>query len=132
VVIVDTTVWVDFFNGAETPETSWLDRQLSEQRLGVLDLIVCEILQGVSDDAEADEVLGELRRLEFFETGGAALATVAARNYRALRSHGRTVRKTIDCLIATFCIDGGHELLHSDRDFDPFEEHLGLKVVHPT
>jgi predicted nucleic acid-binding protein len=131
VVIVDSTVWIDFFNGVDTPETDWLDRELSEQRLGVLDLIVCEVLQGVSSDQEADEVLEELRRLEIFDTGGVVLASAAARNYRALRSRGRTVRKTIDCLIATFCIDGGYELLHCDRDFDPFEEHLGLRVVHP-
>lgn len=130
-VIVDSTVWIDFFNGVETPETDWLDRELSDQRLGVLDLIVCEVLQGVSSDEEADDVLGDLRRLEIFDTGGVALVSAAARNYRALRSGGRTLRKTIDCLIATFCIDGGHELLHCDRDFDPFEEHLALKVVHP-
>ena len=130
-VIVGSTVWIDFFNGVETPETEWVDRELSQQRLGVLDLIVCEVLQGVSTDQEAEEVLGELRQLEIFDTAGVALASAAARNYRALRSRGRTVRKTIDCLIATFCIDGGHELLHCDRDFDPFEEHLDLQVVHP-
>jgi hypothetical protein len=75
VVLVDSTVWIDFFNGVETPETGWLDRELSEQRLGALDPIVCEVLQGVSSDEEADDVLGELRRPEIFDTGVVVLAS---------------------------------------------------------
>lgn len=130
-VIVDTTVWMDYLNDVETPETDWLDRELARQPLGLLDLMVCEILQGLSTDEEAAEVLSDLRRFQLFETGGLDLATTAARHCRALRAHGRTVRKTIDCLIATFCIRGGHSLLHSDRDFDSFEQVLGLSVVHP-
>ena len=88
-VIVDTTVWVDFLNGVDTPETDWLDRQVTEQRLGVLDLILCEVLQGVSTEEEAVDVLRELGRLEIFETGGLELATAAARNYRSLRHQQR-------------------------------------------
>jgi predicted nucleic acid-binding protein len=130
-VIVDTTVWIDYLNGAITPQTEWLDREAERQRLGVLDLCVCEVLQGLSDDSEAARVLGHLRRFEIFETGGIELAAEAARNYRELRLRGRTVRKTIDCLIATYCMREGHALLHSDRDFEPFEKHLGLRVVHP-
>lgn len=130
-VIVDTSVWIDFLNDTITPETNWLDLQLTEQRLGVLDLIVCEVLQGLSTEAEAAEVLRDLGRFELFETGGLDLATTAARNYRSLRRQGKTVRKTIDGLIATFCLNGGHSLLHCDTDFTPFEEHLGLQVVHP-
>ena len=103
-VIIDTTVWVDYFNGTENPETEWLDAELDRQRLGLTDLILCETLQGVRDDAVAKEVERTLMRLEVFETGGAALAREAARNYRLLRSRGHTVRKTIDCLIATFCL----------------------------
>ena len=129
-VIVDTTVWVDYLKGANTLEVEWLEREASRQRLGLLDLMVCEILQGLSTDEEAVRVLRHLRRFEIFQTGGVDLATDAARNYRHLRSKGKTVRKTIDCLIATFCIREGHQLLHSDRDFDPFEERLGLQVVH--
>ncbi len=130
-VIVDTTVWVDYLNDVATAETDWLDQELARQPLGLLDLMVCEILQGLSTDDEAARVLRDLRRLQLFETGGLELATAAARNYRTLRAKGRTVRKTIDCLIATFCLREGHSLLHSDRDFDPFEQLLGLSVVHP-
>ena len=130
-VIVDTTVWVDYLKGASTPEVEWLDRETSRQRLGLLDLMACEVLQGLSTDEEAVRVLRHLRRFEIFRTGGIELAVAAARNYRHLRSRGRTVRKTIDCLIATFCIEQNHALLHNDRDFDAFEELLDLQVVHP-
>ena len=130
-VIVDTTVWVDYLKGAATPEVEWLDRGTSRQRLGLLDLMACEVLQGLSTDAEAARVLRHLRRFEIVQTGGIDLAVAAARNYRHLRSRGRTVRKTIDCLIATFCIEQNHALLHNDRDFDAFEELLDLQVVHP-
>jgi predicted nucleic acid-binding protein len=131
VVIVATTVWVDYLNGVSTAEVEWFDRESERQRLGLLDLTVCEVLQGVSADAAATQVLRTLRRFEVFDTGGVALAEAAARNYRSLRARGRTVRKTIDCLIATFCLEHSHTLLHSDRDFDPFEEVLDLRVVHP-
>ena len=130
-VIVDTTVWVDYLKGASTPEVEWLDRETSRQRLGLLDLMACEVLQGLATDEEAVRVLRHLRRFEIFRTGGIELAVAAARNYRHLRSRGRTVRKTIDCLIATFCIEQNHALLHNDRDFDAFEELLDLQVVNP-
>ena len=130
-VIVDTTVWVDYFQGTRNPETDWLNIELDRQRLGLTDLILCEVLQGVRDDVAAKEVERNLLRLEVFETGGVTLAREAARNYRMLRSRGHTVRKTIDCLIATFCLRGHHSLLHRDRDFDAFEQFLDLSVVHP-
>lgn len=129
-VIVDTTVWVDYFRGIRSPETDWLDVELDRQRLGLTDIILCEVLQGVHDDSAAADVERRLRKLEVFETGGVELATAAARNYRVLRARGHTVRKTIDCLIATFCIRSGYSLLHRDRDFDPFETHLELSVIH--
>src|ERR1700733_15032626 len=128
-VIVDTSGWVDFLNDVDTAQTRWLDQRLPEQRLGLLDVIVCEVLQGLSAEDEAAEVLQELRHFEIFETGGLELAVAAARNYRSLRRRGKTVRKTLDCLIATFCLTNHHALLHCDGDFDPFEKHLGLKVV---
>jgi predicted nucleic acid-binding protein len=131
VVIVDTTVWVDYFHGVENSETEWLDAELDHQRLALTDIILCVVLQGVRDETAAKEVERSLRRLELFETGGIALAIEAARNYRALRTRGHTVRKTIDCLIATFCLRGQHSLLHRDRDFDPFEKFLELSVIHP-
>lgn len=129
-VIVDTTVWVDYFRGIRNPETDWLDAELDRQRLGLTDIILCEVLQGVHDDSAAADVERRLRKLEVFETGGVEFATEAARNYRVLRARGHTVRKTIDCLIATFCIRSGHSLLHRDRDFDPFETYLELSVIH--
>jgi len=131
VVIVDTTVWIDYLTGRETAQVAWLDQHLTEQRLGLLDLILCEVLQGLETDAEAARVLRDLRRFALFRAGGADLAVEAARRYRQLRARGRTVRKTIDCLIATFCLRNGHALLHNDRDFDAFEEEFDLKVVHP-
>jgi predicted nucleic acid-binding protein len=131
VVIVDTTVWVDYFQGVENPETDWLNTELDRQRLGLTDIILCEVLQGVRDDVVAKDVERSLLTLVVFETGGVTLAREAARNYRALRSRGHTVRKTIDCLIATFCLRGEHSLLHRDRDFGPFEKFLGLSVIHP-
>lgn len=130
-VIVDTTVWVDYFQGVRTPHTDWLNSELDRQRLGLTDIILCEVLQGVRDDLVAREVERTLLKFEMFETGGVALAREAARNYRTLRSLGHTVRKTIDCLIATFCLRDQHSLLHRDRDFDPFEKFLELSVIHP-
>ena len=130
-VIVDTTVWIDFFQGVANPETDWLHLELDRQRLGLTDLILCEVLQGVRDEAAVKDVQRQLFKLEVFETGGVALARESARNYRALRSRGHTVRKTIDCMIATFCIREQHSLLHRDRDFDPFERFLELSVIHP-
>ena len=130
-VIVDTTVWIDYLNGVSTPQVDWLDARLTRQRFGLLDLALCEVLQGLETDAKAARVSRELRKFAVFNTGGVELAEAAARNYRVLRSRGRTVRTTIDCLIATFCLREGHSLLHCDRDFDAFEEQLGLPVVHP-
>ena len=130
-VIVDTTVWVDYFQGASSSETDWLHLELDRQRLGLTDVILCEVLQGVRDEFAAKDVERQLLKLKVFETGGVDLAKEAARNYRTLRSRGHTVRKTIDCLIATFCIREQHSLLHRDRDFDPFEKFLDLSVIHP-
>ena len=130
-VIVDTSVWVDYFNGAQTSQTDWLDLEVEQQRLGLTDLILCEVLQGVRDERQAGEVRRALLKFEMFTMGGIDLAVTAALNYRVLRTRGRTVRKTIDCLIATFCLIDGHALIHNDRDFDPFEQVLGLRVIHP-
>ena len=130
-IVVDTTVWIDYLQGVQNRETDWLDSELDRQRLALTDLILCEVLQGVSDERKAKEVEELLLKFEVFANGGVALAREAARNYRTLRKRGHTVRKTIDCLIATFCLEAGHSLLHRDRDFDPFERFLELSVVHP-
>jgi len=130
-VIVDTTVWIDYLTGVRNSETDWLDRELDQRRLGLTDLILCEVLQGIRDDASFGRALREFRRFEIFETGGTELAIAAARNYRDLRRRGYTVRKTIDCWIATFCIRERHSLLHRDRDFEAFESEMGLVVIRP-
>ena len=130
-VIVDTTVWVDYFRGISNAETDWLDAELDRRRLGVTDIILCEVLQGVRDEPTATAVERRLLKLEVFNSGGTDVAREAARNYRVLRSRGHTVRKTVDCLIATFCLRERYSLLHRDRDFDPFETYLELSVVHP-
>jgi predicted nucleic acid-binding protein len=127
--IVDTTVWVDYLRGRETPETEWLDRHLQIERLGLTDLILCEVLQGVTDRQRVPAVLRELLKLEVYETRGVSLAVTAAEHYRRLRSEDYTVRRTIDCLIATFCLQHDHALLHHDRDFDPFEQVLA-RIIH--
>ena len=130
-VIVDTTVWIDYFRGRRTAQSRWLDQALGVTRVGLCDLILCEILQGMQSDADAASVLAQMSSFDLFDTGGMDLAVESARNYRRLRTRGHTVRKTIDCLIATLCLREGHELLHNDRDFDPFEAMLGLRVIHP-
>ena len=126
-ILVDSSVWVDYLRDIETPQTARLEELLSRERLAVGDLILTEVLQGCTSDrrfAVALDMLSELHRLEI---GGQAVAIEAARNFRRLRAKGITARKTIDTLIATRCIVDGLDLLYSDRDFDPFVEHLGLK-----
>lgn len=130
-VIVDTTVWVDYLRGMENPEVSWLVRQLQQQSLGLTDLILCEVLQGIHNPRTLAQVRDDLLQFHVFHAGGPELAIIAAQNYQILQARGHTVRKTIDGLIATFCIEAGHALLHRDRDFDVFEKALGMKVVHP-
>ena len=131
-VIVDTTVWVNYLNGITTPQTQWLDVELDRRRIGLTDLILCEVLQGLRNEREAVQVARAMSKFEIFSTGGVTLATQAASHYRTLRAKGVTVRRTIDCLIASFCIENGHALLHEDHDFDGFETHLGLQVIHPS
>jgi predicted nucleic acid-binding protein len=129
-VIVDATVWIDYLRGTENPETDWLDRELQRQRLGLTDLILCEVLQGIRNQGEFARARADLLKFDIFDTGGSDLAIAAAQNYRDLRRRGYTVRKTIDCLIATFCMRAKHQLLHRDEDFDCFEKVLGLRVLH--
>ncbi|MCC7361284.1 MAG: PIN domain nuclease [Anaerolineales bacterium] len=131
-MIVDTTVWLDYLRGTDTPQAAWVDREIERRRLGLTDLILCEVLQGVSDERTALATQRELLKFQVFSTGGVELATSAALNYRRLRGREFTIRRTLVCLIATFCLDHQHVLLHNDRDFDPFERVLGLQVVHPV
>ena len=132
-IAVDTTVWVDHLNDTPTPQVIRL-RDIITNGLGLLvvgDLVLCEVLQGLSNAREAALVERALRRFTLAAMVNPLLASRSAANYRALRARGITVRKTMDMLIGTYCIEHGHALLHSDRDFDPMETHLGLSVVHP-
>ena len=128
-IVVDSSVWIDYFNGVETRETALLDSVLGVEPVMIGDLILMEVLQGFRDDRDASKAREALDTLVFEPMVGRAIALASVRNYRALRARGVTVRKTIDMLIATFCMENGHRLLHCDRDFDPIEEHLDLQTV---
>lgn len=130
-VIVDSSVWIDGFNGRDTPQTRWLRTALSTGSVGLTSLILCEVLRGFRSDRDFQLAKDWLLRLPVFEDVPRELAAMAAQNFRVLQRRGITVRKTIDCLIATFCIHEGHQLLHNDNDFHGFEDFLGLQVLHP-
>jgi predicted nucleic acid-binding protein len=131
-IIVDSSVWIDYFNGNDIPEVAKLDQLLGQELLGVGDLILTEVLQGFRQDKEYRTAKRLLTSLTVFEMLDAEMAIKSAENFRDLRKKGITVRKTIDVMIATFCIENGHSLLFVDRDFDPFVEHLGLISVMPA
>ena len=129
-ILVDSSVWIDFFRNQPTLQAEWLDRNLGIEGLIVGDLVLAEVLQGFKNDKGFDEARRMLGKLEQVAIAGTNLAVEAARNYRRLRRLGVTVRGTVDILIATRCLTDGFRLLHSDRDFDAFEAHLGLRVVN--
>lgn len=128
-IFVDSTVWVDYFRGLDSVQTEKLDSLFGSGRLVVGDLVMTEVLQGVLNDSEFTTALDLFNTLHIVRLGGYKLCVKAARNYRILRGHGFTIRKSIDSLIATRCITDKFYLLHNDRDFLPFEKHLGLKCV---
>ena len=130
-LLVDSSVWIDYFNGAVTPQTDHLDNLLGSELVVTGDLILAEVLQGFKQDRDYELARDMLLKLPVMAMVGREIAERSAENYRSLRKKGVTVRKTIDCLIATFCIQNSLTLLHSDRDFDSFEQHLGLKVRRP-
>lgn len=126
-ILVDSSVWIDYFRGTATPQTDKLDSLLGVELIATGDLILAEVLQGFTDERDFNQAKKLMTALVLVELGGAELAIQAARNFRTLRARGVTVRKTIDTLIATRCIENGLPLLYSDRDFEPFVEHLGLR-----
>ena len=130
-LIVDSTVWIDYFNGVKNSATDHLDAVVDKTPILVGDLILAEVLQGFRDDAEFEKARRALGKYIQVEMVNSDLALQCARNYRVLRRKGVTVRKTMDGLIATYCIENEHDLLHTDSDFDGYEKHLGLRVVHP-
>ena len=128
-ILVDSSVWIDYFRGSITAQTEKLDQLLGSEPLAIGDLILTEVLQGFTDDRSFNAARRMLTALTVVELGGQEVAIQAARNFRVLRNLGVTVSKTIDTVIATRCIESGYDLLHSDKDFDPFVKHLGLRVV---
>ena len=128
-ILVDSSVWIDYFNGVASPKADKLDGLLGREPLAIGDLILTEVLQGFTDDRDFVKARRLLTSLTIVPIGGPEIAIVAAQNFRYLRKRGVTVRKTIDTMIATRCIESGYDLLHSDRDFEPFVQHLALRVV---
>jgi predicted nucleic acid-binding protein len=131
VILVDSSVWIDFFNGKPTRQTDFLFERLGNEPVAIGDLMLTEVLQGFRDGRDYRTARGLLCDLPVLHIGGRDVALAAAENYRSLRSAGVTVRKTIDTLIANFCIREGHQLLFSDRDFLPFVLRLGMRSALP-
>ncbi len=128
-ILVDSSTWIEYFRGISTPQTARLDRLLDSEPLAIGDLILAEVLQGFTNNSDFNKAKALLTSLDVVNIGGMDIAIQAAKNFRTLRGLGITVRKTIDTLIATRCIEGGYTLLHNDRDFDPFVKYLKLRVV---
>jgi hypothetical protein len=125
-ILVDSSVWIDYFRGTRAPHTDRLDALLGSDLLAIGDLILAEVLQGFVSDRDFAQAKRLLSRLEQIQLCGIDVGLQAATNFRFLRTRGVTIRKTVDCVIATCCIERSLPLLYSDRDFDPFVEHLGL------
>lgn len=128
-LLVDSSVWIDFFRGTENREVSLLRRFINEADVLVGDLVLVEVMQGFATERRASVALEALRRFDFVPVSDAAIAVQAAAHYRALRRQGVTIRKTIDLLIGTACVENGWTLLHRDRDFERLREHLGLATA---
>ncbi len=128
-ILADTSVWVDYFNGIDNEYTNALDKALSEGVVAIGDLIFLEILQGFRNDKDYSRAKNALDTLDLFEMLGSSMVLKCAINYRRLRKQGITIRRTTDVIIASFCIENGIPLLFQDRDFIPFIEKLGLKSV---
>ena len=127
-IVADTSVWIDYVRGIDAPHTNLLDYELDHSRIVTGDLIIAEFLQGFRKEEDYQKAKQIMESLEYHDFVGKDIALRAARNYRKLRNSETTVRKTIDVIIATFCIENDFDLLHNDRDFDPMERLLGLRV----
>lgn len=125
-IIADTSVWIDYFNGVISSFTDELDNQLMEGNVALGDLILLEILQGIKSDKEYNKTKQLLTKLDQYEMLGSGMVVQCADHYRLLRKQGITIRKTADVIIATFCIENKLPLLFTDKDFKPFVEHCGL------
>ena len=131
-IVVDSGVWIDFLNGRNAPHVQRLRAALGTEEVIVGDLMLCEVLQGLDSERAAREIEALLRRFEIVPMAGDAIAVAAAHNFRALRRRGITVRKTIDLLIGTWCIENRRPLLHNDSHFAPMARHLGLVELPVT
>jgi predicted nucleic acid-binding protein len=128
-IIVDTSAWIEFFNNGAPAVAMKVDTNLERNSVGVGDLIYCEVIQGIKSKNERDLVSSLLLALPRFDLVGFRIAEKAAENYRLLRSRGITIRKTIDVIIGTFCVENGFELIHNDRDFDAMASSIGLEIL---
>jgi predicted nucleic acid-binding protein len=128
-VLVDTSVWIDYFRGSNSPQANKLDELLEDERIATGDLIIAELMQGFRTKSQIATARNIISRLEYFDLVGKDIAFKAAENYRFLRKEGITIRKTIDIVIGTFCIENGFKLLHADHDFEPRTEYLGLVAL---
>lgn len=128
-MLVDTSVWIDYFNGIANAHTDLLDSALLDGNVVIGDLIFLEILQGICREKDYQRTRQGLLALDQYAMLGKDLVDPCAENYRTLRRKGITIRKTADVIIATFCMEKGFPLLFRDRDFIPFVEHLGLQAV---
>ena len=129
-ILVDASVWIDYFRGVATPQSDKLDTLLGVEQVLTGDLILTEVLQGFVSERDFNQARKLLTSVPLIPLVGADIAFQAAKNFRKLRTLGITIRKTIDTLIATSCIEKQLSLLYSDRDFDPFVQHLGLRSAN--
>lgn len=127
-IVADTSVWIDYVRGVQAPHTDLLDYELLHNRIVTGDIIIVEFLQGFRNEKDIRAAKQLMESLEYYDFVGKDIAFKAAENFRRLRKNGATVRKTMDVIIATFCIENGFALIHNDRDFNPMEQYLGLKV----
>lgn len=127
-IVADTSVWIDYFNGIHAPHTEILDQELLKSRIITGDIIIAELLQGFKNEKDYLRAKNIMDTLEYYDFVGKKIVYRAAQNFRILRRKGITARKTIDVIIATFCIENKFQLIHNDRDFDPMEKYLNLKV----
>jgi predicted nucleic acid-binding protein len=127
-VVVDTTVWIDYVHGLDTPHTNALDNELLRNQVVTGDLLITEFLQGFRSGKDYEAAKGIMDSLIYYDMLGKYIAIQSAVNFRLLRRNGVTIRKTIDVIIGTFCIEHDFPLLHNDRDFEPMEKYLGLRI----
>lgn len=129
-MLVDSSVWIDFFNGIDSPQVRLLDGFLGQRPIAIGDLMLAEVLQGFQRDRDLRTAVEVFDSITVLDLVGREMAIKSARNFRAIRAKGYTVRKTVDCIIATFCIERDLPLLQADKDFEPFHTHLGLLRAH--